>query len=434
MRLTKSNKLKRLVHALIPGGAHTYSKGDDQFPENAPALLERGRGAYVWGSDGKKYLDYGMGLRSITIGYAQPEIDQTVIKEIKKGNNLTKTSRTELEAAQKILELYPGMDMVKFATNGSTVTTAATKLARAYTGKKLIARCINHAFFSYDDWFIGDTAMNRGIPEEIKKLTVNFEFNNIDSLKKVFKKNKGKIACVILEPTTHIQPEKGFLKKVEKLTHENNALLISDEVSCAFRVGYASYKHYGFMPDMVTIGKGIANGYAVDALLGKRKVMKLGGIKHKQERVFLISTTFGATMSGLGAMMATIDFFKKHNVLNHLWNYNQKLMDGVNKIAEELGIRNNFYFEGFPGRLNFVAKDENEKVSYEFRTLFIQEMLKRGILIPWITNSYSHKQKELETTLEATRKTLKVYKMALAKGIDKYLEGKSIKPVFRKFN
>ena len=434
MKFTKSNKLKKLSHALIPGGAHTYSRGDDQFPENAPAILERGKGAYVWDSDGKKYLDYGMGLRSVTIGYAQPEIDQAAIKEIKKGNNLPKTSRTELEAAQKILELYPGMDMVKFATNGSTVTTAATKLARAYTGKKLIARCINHPFFSYDDWFIGDTVINRGIPEEIKKLTVNFEFNNIDSLKEVFEKNKGRVACVILEPTTHIQPKKDFLKKVEKLTHKNNALLISDEVSCAFRVDYASYKHYGFMPDLVTIGKGIANGYAVDALLGKRKVMKLGGLEHKQERVFLISTTFGATMEGLGAMMATIDFFKKHNVLNHLWDYNQKLMEGVNKIAEDLGIRNNFYFEGFPGRLNFVAKDENKKESYEFRTLFIQEMLKREILIPWISNSYSHKQKELETTLEATRKTLKVYKMALAKGIDKYLEGRPIKPVFRKFN
>jgi len=434
MKFTESNRLRKLSHALIPGGAHTYSRGDDQFPENAPAILEKGKGAYVWDSDGNKYLDYGMGLRSVTIGYAQPEIDQAAIKEIKKGNNLPKTSGTELEAAQKILELYPGMDMVKFAKNGSTVTTAATKLARAYTGKKLIVRCINHPFFSYDDWFIGNTVVDRGIPEEIKKLTVNFEFNNIDSLKEVFEKNKGEVACVILEPTTHIQPKKDFLKKVEKLTHENNALLISDEISCAFRVDYASYKRYGFTPDLVTIGKGIANGYAIDALLGKRKVMELGGIEHKQERVFLISTTFGATMAELGAMMATIDFFKKHNVLDHLWNYNQKLMEGVNKIAEDLGIRNNFYFEGFPGRLNFVAKDKNKKDSYEFRTLFLQEMLKRGILIPWITNSYSHKQKELETTLEAIKKTLKVYKMALAKGIDKYLEGKPIKPVFRKFN
>ncbi|MHA1482920.1 MAG: aminotransferase class III-fold pyridoxal phosphate-dependent enzyme, partial [Candidatus Heimdallarchaeaceae archaeon] len=176
-----NKELKEKIHSLIPGGAHTYSRGDDQFPENAPALIERGQGAYVWGSDGKKYLDYGMGLRSITIGYAQPEIDQAAIEEIKKGNNLPKATLTELRAAEKILELFPGMDMVKFSKNGSTVTTAATKLARAYTGRKLIVRCADHDFFSYDDWFIGDTVVNRGVPEEIRKLTLSFRFNDIES-------------------------------------------------------------------------------------------------------------------------------------------------------------------------------------------------------------------------------------------------------------
>lgn len=427
-------ELRDKIHSLIPGGAHTYSRGDDQFPENTPALLERGKGAYVWGSDGKKYLDYGMGLRSITIGYSQEEIDSAAIEEIKKGNNLTKASITELKAAQKLLEIFPGMDMVKFAKNGSTVTTAAVKLARAYTGKKLIIRCLDHPFFSYDDWFIGDTVVNRGVPEEIRKLTLNFRFNDIESLKKVFEDNKDKIACVILEPTTHIQPEQGFLKAVEEVTHENNALLISDEISCSFRVDYAVYPGYNFMPDMVTVGKGIANGYAVDALLGKREVMELGGIKHNQERVFLISTTFGATMAGLGAMMATIDFFKRHNVLEHLWAYNEKLIEDTNKIAKDLGIREYFYFEGFSGRVNFVTKDKNKETSYEFRTLFAQEMVKNGVLIPWVTNCYSHGEKELDATLAATEKALKVYKMALEEGVDKYLEGRAVKPVFRKYN
>jgi len=429
-----NKELKEKIHSLIPGGAHTYSRGDDQFPENAPALIERGQGAYVWGSDGKKYLDYGMGLRSITIGYAQPEIDQAAIEEIKKGNNLPKATLTELRAAEKILELFPGMDMVKFSKNGSTVTTAATKLARAYTGRKLIVRCADHDFFSYDDWFIGDTVVNRGVPEEIRKLTLSFRFNDIESLRKVFEENPDQVACVIMEPTTQIEPNEGFMKEVEELTHQNGALLISDEISCSFRVALAVYPRYNFMPDMVTIGKGIANGYAVDALLGKREIMELGGIKHNQERVFLTSTTFGATMGGLGAMMATIDFFKEHNVLDHLWDYYRKLMKGINAISENLGIGKNFYLEGFPGRLHIVAKDADGNNSHELKTIFTQEMLKHDVLIPWLVNCYAHKQEELDITLRAAEKALAIYKRALEDGADKYLEGESTKPVFRKYN
>lgn len=432
--MSKNEELKKRINNIIPGGAHTYSRGDDQFPENAPALMEKGKGAYSWGSDGEKYLDYGMGLRSVTIGYAQDEIDKAAIAELKKGNNLTKASVTELKAAEKILPLFPGMDMVKFATNGSTVTTAAVKLARAYTGKEIIARCFDHPFFSYDDWFIGDTIMDRGVPDAIKNLTLNFRFNDIDSLKKLFRKHKGKIACVILEPTTHIQPDKGYLKEVEELTHKNNALLISDEVSCTFRVDYSCYECYKFMPDLVTVGKGMANGYAVDALLGKREIMDIGGINHNQERVFLTSTTFGASMSGLGAMMATIDFFKKNNVLKHLWGYNIQLIDEANKISEDLGIKDSFYFEGFGGRLNFVCKDSKGRPSFEFRTLFAQEMIKKGILMPWVANSYSHKQKEFDYTIDSINSSLGIYKKALKDGINGYLEGRPIKPVFRKYN
>jgi len=427
-------KLKEKIHSLIPGGAHTYSRGDDQFPENAPAVLVKGKGAYVLGSDGNRYLDYGMGLRAVTIGYAQKEIDAAAIEEIRRGNNLTKASMTELNAAEKILTLFPNMDMVKFATNGSAVTTAAVKLARAFTGRKLVVRCVDHPFFSYDDWFIGDTVMNRGVPEEISQLTKNFRFNDINSLKKIFLDYKDKIACVITEPTTHIEPNEGFLNEVEELTHKHDALLISDEVSCCFRVGFATYKRYKFTPDLVTVGKGIANGYAVDALLGKREVMELGGIKHNQERVFLISTTFGATMSGLGAMMATIDFYRKHNVLAHLWKYNERLIQKGNKISEEIGTQDAFYFEGFPGRLNFVAKDKKGKPSYEFRTLFLQEMIKHNILFPWIANSYSHKEKELDTTLHAIANSLETYKKALDEGVKKYLRSTPVKAVFRKYN
>lgn len=428
-------ELRKRAHSLIPGGAHTYSRGDDQYPENVPALLERGKGCYVWGSDGKRYLDYGMGLRAVTIGYANEEIDNAAIEEIRKGNSLTKTSMTELRAAEKILSIFHGMDMVKFAKSGSTVTTAAVKLARAYVGKKYVVRCADHPFFSYDDWFIGDTVVNRGVPSEISSLTLSFKFNDIDSLEDLFQRFRGKIACVIMEPTTHIQPEDGFLDEVLQITHKNGAVFISDEISCAFRVGMATtWDCYKAMPDLVTVGKGIGNGYSVAALLGRREIMQLGGIDHNEERVFLISTTYGGEMCSLGAMMATIDYFKKHNVLAYLWDYNERLIEGANKMSQELDVSNQFYFEGFPGRPNFVTKDLRGDHSPEFRTLFLQEMAKNGILMPCVANSYSHREEELNRTLEAIRRSLEIYKKALREGAACYLTGKPIKPVFRKYN
>ena len=187
------------LNKLIPGGAHTYNRGFDQYPENAPQILDRGDGAYVWDADGKKYLDYGMGLRAVTVGYSYRPIAEAAIMQIYKGNNLTRPSIIELKAAETLTDIIPCADMVKFAKNGSTVTTAAIKLARAYTGEKYIAICEDHPFFSYDDWFIGSTPMDCGIPDEIKLLTLKFKYNHIESLNKIFDEYKNQIATVILD-------------------------------------------------------------------------------------------------------------------------------------------------------------------------------------------------------------------------------------------
>ncbi len=165
----------------IPGVAHTYSRGDDQYPSNAPQLLKGGKGAYTWTPDGEKFLDYGMALRAVTLGFANDEVNQAAIEQIKLGNNTTRASLIELEAAEAMIDLFPGMDMIKFAKNGSTVTTAAVKLARAYTGKKYVVRCRQHPFFSFDDWFIGSSVITKGVPEEISGLTLQFDYNALQS-------------------------------------------------------------------------------------------------------------------------------------------------------------------------------------------------------------------------------------------------------------
>ncbi len=431
-----NSKYSERLHSVIPGGAHTYSRGDDQYPVNAPAILKRGEGCYVWDEDDKKLLDYGMALRAVTIGYANKRINEAAIRQINNGNNLTRPSFVELEAAELMVSLFDGLDMVKFAKNGSTVTTAAVKLARAYTGKKYIARCYDHPFFSYDDWFIGNTVIDKGVPEEIKKLTLSFRYNDVQSLVKLFDEYNNDIAAVILEPAADEEPKDNFLHKVKDLCHQRGAIFILDEMITGFRYDLRGAQHYyNIIPDLATFGKGMANGFSVAALAGRREIMELGGIqKEGQERVFLISTTHGAEMSSLGAFVEVVNFYKEFNVTDHLWNYGKELINGMNSIARELGIDNYFKVVGVPVNPNYVTYDNNNKVNLSFRTLFAQEMIKNGILMPWIALSYAHGEEELEMTLEATRKSLEIYRRALEDGVDKYLVGRPIKPVFRKYN
>ena len=424
------------LNSLIPGGAHTYSRGDDQYPSNAPSILERGKGAYVWDADGNKFLDYGMALRAITLGYDYDPISEAAIKEIHKGNNLTRASVTEYQAAKLITELIPCAEMVKFAKNGSTVTSAAIKLSRAYTGRNYVALCAEHPFFSYDDWFIGTTPMQKGIPQEKTSFSLKFHYNDITSLQKLFDEHPNEIACVILEPSTYISPKDNFLHKAQELCKKNGAVFILDEMITGFRWHLqGAQKFYDIKPDLATFGKGMANGFSLAALVGKREIMDLGGTqKDGAERVFLISTTHGSEMCALGAFIETVKQYQEKNVVEHIWNYGKQLIDGMNSIAKELGIEKYFSVEGYPCSPYYFTKDKSENLSLEFRTLFSQEMIKNGVLIPWIALSYSHREMELELTLYAVKKSLAVYKQALENGIDKYLKGKVIKPVFRKYN
>jgi len=427
---------KERLHEVIPGGAHTYSRGDDQFPINAPAILERGEGAYVYDLDGNKYLDYGMGLRSVNIGYANKEIADACYAEILKGNNLTRASLTELEAAELLVELIPAVDMVKFAKHGSTVTSAAMKLARAYTGRKYIAVPFEQPFFSFDDWFIGSTVMNKGVPEEIKPLTLKFHYNDIESLKQLFDQYPNQIAAVMMEAVTTVEPISNFLQDVQSLCRANQTVFIIDEMISGFRWHLqGAHTYFNLEPDLCTFGKAMANGFAVAALGGKREIMQLGSILNEgQERVFLTSTTHGAEMSGLGAFIKTMEILKRDNVVAHFWSYGKKLMDGMNEISTKLDINKQFYVEGYPCSPSYITKNNDGEISLPLRTLFAQEMIKMGIMMPYIAISYAHQENELALTLTAVEQALIVYKKALQGNIADYLNSTVIKPVFRQFN
>ena len=439
---------KNLLHELIPGGAHTYSRGDDQFPENAPAILQRGEGSYVYDETNNRFLDYGMGLRSVNLGYANREVADAAYEEILKGNNLTRASITELRAAQLITEMVPAADMVKFAKHGSTVTTAAVKLARAFTGRKYVAVPAEHPFFSFDDWFIGSTVLQRGIPHEYTLCTLKFNYNDLSSLQNLFAQYPGEIAAVILEPATTVGPKEmdgprtktgkayTFLHAVKDVCHKEGAIFILDEMITGFRWALNGAQHYyDIAPDLSTFGKAMANGFAVAALTGKREIMSIGGIHNEgAERVFLASTTHGAEMSALGAFLKTVEIIRRDNVIEHIWTYGKNLMDGLNSIAREYGIEKNFIVEGYSCSPNYVTRDREGNASFAFRTLFAQEMIKSGVMMPYISLSFSHGSTELDITLSAAKKALNVYAQALEQGIGTRLHSRVIKPVFRKYN
>lgn len=425
----------RLLKA-IPGGAHTYSRGFDQYPLNAPQILKRGKGAYVYDDKDKEYLDYGMALRAVNLGYANEQIDNAAIEQIRNGNNLTKPSLIELEAAELLIDTIDSVDMVKFTKNGSTATTAAVKLSRAYTGRTLIARCAEQPFFSYDDWFIGSTPLTKGIPQFESDNTKMFNYNNIESLEKLFNDYPNQIACVIIEPAATEHPKDNFLHKIKALCQQNGAVFILDEMITGFRWHIKGAQHYyNIEPDICTFGKAMANGFSVACVAGKREIMELGSIEFEgRERLFLLSTTHGAEMSGLGAFVETIKYLRQYNVVEHLWSYGKKLIDLMNDTAKKYSIEKNFVAGGIECSPYYLTFDKDGQNSLGLRTLFAQEMIKNGVLIPWIAISHAHGKKELELTKNALEKTFEIYKKAVDEGYENYLVGNVIKPVFRKFN
>jgi glutamate-1-semialdehyde 2,1-aminomutase len=421
---------------VIPGGAHTYSRGHDQYPSNAPQILARGAGAYVYDPEGNCFLDYGMALRAVNLGYAEEEIDQAAWKQIRNGNNLTRPSLIELEAAELFVSLIDSVDMVKFTKNGSTSVSAAVKLARAFTGRELVARCAEHPFFSYDDWFIGSTPITRGIPNETIEKTKLFGFNDIASLERLLDSAPGQFACVVLEPAATQEPRGDFLVQVKALCRKHGAVFILDEMITGFRWHMKGAQHlYGVEADLCTFGKAMANGFSVSCVAGRREIMELGSIEFEgRERVFLLSTTHGAEMAGLGAFVASVGFMQRNEVVKHLWDYGRKLLAMLERVAASHGLADQFRVGGVPCSPFFTTLDAAGKVSLPLRTLFLQEMIRHGVLMPWIALSYRHGDAELAITERAADAALAVYRKALEESVEKYLQGPVIKPVFRKFN
>ncbi len=442
-RFEKSRDFSRRIHQLIPGGAHTYSKGDDQFPELAPGAIVRGEGSWVWDLDGNSFLDCSMGLTSVSLGHAYEPVLEKVREQLILGVNFQRPSDLELETAEKFLSMLPQHDMIKFAKNGSTVTSAAVKLARAKTGRSLVAFPSNHPFYSYDDWFIGSTACNKGVPSQISNLSVTFQGCSIDSLRALFKKYPGEIACVITEPEKSTcgscscsNGPADFLRAAIDLCHENGALFILDEMITGLKTHLpGSIVKYGLRPDMATWGKGIANGFSFCALTGIREVMELGGIQHEgEEKVFLISSTHGAETHSLSAVIATLNVFSLSNVVAHNHEIGNLLIRQCQAVIDRNKLGKFVQVLPCAWMPTFVFRDSATLPCTGFKTLAMQEMIRHGVLFQGVfVPCFSHSVEDVEHFVTSFDKMLSTYKRALDSGYQAFLVGKPIRPVFRKY-
>lgn len=420
------------LHELVPGGAHTYARGADQYPDGMAPVLTHGKGARVWDVDGREYVEYGMGLRSVTLGHAYEPVVEAVSAAIRRGSSFSRPTTLELQAAETFLDLVPTADMVKFAKNGSDTTTAAVRLARAATGRERIA-ISDQPFFSVDDWFIGTTAMSAGVDHASRALTVRFAFNDLDSVEAALADDD--VACVFLEAATgSAEPEPGFLQGVRDACDRHGTLLVLDEMITGFRWSPHGAQHvYGVRPDLSCWGKAMGNGFAVSALAGRRELMELGGLRTDDDRVFLLSTTHGAETSGLAAFLAVADAYRTGDPVAAMEAAGRALADGVRAAAADAGVGDHVTVSGRPSCLVFGTRDPDGEPSQAWRTLFLQELIAGGVLGQSFVTSAAHDEADVAHTVDVVARACRVYRDALDAGsVDGFLRGRPVAPALRR--
>ncbi|MGQ4617277.1 glutamate-1-semialdehyde 2,1-aminomutase [Nocardia sp. R7R-8] len=425
---TRSNAAQARLHDLVPGGAHTYARGADQYPEGMAPVLVRGSGCRVTDCDGNEFVEYGMGLRAVTLGHGYRPVVEAVAAAIAEGSNFSRPTVLELAAAEDFLDLVPAADMVKFGKNGSDATTAAVRLARAVTGRVTVAACAQ-PFFSVDDWFIGTTAMSAGIPEPD---TVSFPYGDLVALEAVLAGHD--VACVIMEAATALlEPPPGYLPGVRALCDRYGALLVFDEMITGFRwAAGGAQQVYGVAPDLSCWGKAMGNGFPLSALAGKREYMERGGLRTDDPRVFLLSTTHGPETGALAAFRAVVHAYTVTDPVGRMEHAGRRLRAGFEEITAELGIAEHLRVAGRPSCLIFQTDDSQGRPSQEFRTLFLRELLRRGVLGQSFVTSAAHTDADIDHTVEACRGAAAVYARALDRGgVEGLLEGRPVAPALR---
>ena len=414
----------RLAEAVIPLGSQTFSKSRTQYPVGvSPFFASKGSGSYLWDVDGNKYVDLVASLAAVTLGYGDPEIDKAVKRQLKKGVSLSLSSKLETVVAEKIIDLVPSAEMVRFAKNGSDATSAAVRIARYFTGRDHI---ISIGYHGWHDWYIGSTTRSMGVPSAVQALTLSARYNDLSHVENLFEEAKGDVAAVILEPMNSVDPAPGYLESLRNFCSSNNILLIFDEVITGFRFARGGAQElFGVTPDLSCFGKGIANGFPISVIAGRREIME--GFKE----VFF-SGTFGGELLSLTAANVVLDKVRDNRVIPELYRVGQAIQQG---LLGEIS-RNKYEFVNISGNptwtfLNWTLS--SDALQNKVKTYFLQEMFKRGILVLSTNNiTTTLSQKDISKILTAYAEVFEAISQALERdSLDALLECQPIVPLFK---
>lgn len=420
--ISMSDKLYKEALGLIPSVTQTLAKGPGQYIKGiAPKYLKKGKGAHVWDVDGNEYIDFNMGIGPLSLGYAYPEVDNAIIEQLKDGITFSLMHPLEVEVAQMLHRIIPNAESIRYSKSGADVTSAAIRVARAFTGRNKVLCCGYHG---WHDWYIATTDRSRGIPQEVKDLTYTFNYNDIQS---VIDSMDDDVACVILEPVVFETPRDNFLQKLYDICRANGSLLIFDEMWTGFRLALGGAQEYfKIRADLACYSKAVANGMPISILTGRKDIMSLF------EKDVFFYTTFGGEALSLAAVKATVKVLEEKNVPAYLDRQGGRIKAGYNSIAEEFGMKYTKCM-GYNCRtiLTFDASAGNP---LEMKSLVQQELIKRGILWGGFHNmSFSHTDEDVEYTLKAYREVLQILQRAAEENnIKGYLKGEAVEPVFRK--
>ena len=423
-RFLESERLLRLAESVIPLGSQTFSKSRTQYPVGvSPFFASKGSGSYIWDVDGNKYVDLVASLAAVTLGYGDPEINRAVKKQLKKGVSLSLSNKLETVVAEKIIDLVPSAEMVRFAKNGSDATSAAVRIARYFTGKDHI---ISIGYHGWHDWYIGSTTRSMGVPSTVQALTLSARYNDLLHVENLFEEVKGDVAAVILEPMNSVDPAPGYLESLKSFCSANNVLLIFDEVITGFRFAKGGAQElFGVTPDLSCFGKGIANGFPISVITGRREIME--GFKE----VFF-SGTFGGELLSLTAANVVLDKVRENRVIPELYRVGQAIQKGLlSEISD-----NKYEFVNLSGNptwtfLNWTLS--NDALQNKVKTYFLQEMFKRGILVLSTNNvTTTLSQKDISKILIAYAEVFEAISQALVRErLDVLLECRPIVPLFK---
>lgn len=421
----KSEKLLARELKVSPLAAQTFSKSYRYFCRGvAPSFMDHGQGCYIYDVDGNKFIDYMCALGPVTVGYNIPSVNEAVIKQVNKFASGSLQSELEVELAEKLCEVVPCAEMVRFVKNGGDATTAAIRLARAYTGREVV---LMSGYHGMHDWSIGASENNKGVPKAVCELTKNFVYNDLKDLET--KLQEDEVAAVILEPIQSNGPKEGYLEGVKELAHKYGAVLIFDEVVSGFRyaLGGAS-EMYGVTPDLAAFGKGMANGYAISAVAGKKELLE------QIEHGVFVSTTFGGDAVSMAAALATIKILEQPGFYENLTKIGEIQRNGIVELINKYDLNNVLSVSGLPAHAGISFEGHGSLDYLDIQSVYSQTMIENGVLVFAIYNlNGSHSEKEAEIYLDATDKALALIRKAVDNdSVKDILVGGKVDPVFKR--